>query len=103
MLISLANMREPIMIRHFIVIASLAVALTPARADRAAGDACAASLSAPSQQIYHCTLAAKPTPDTAKQIVTAQTEKLMQEGKLSMFSARSAAQAAGKCLQLVMR
>lgn len=90
------------MIRSFVVIASLALAVAPAYADRAAGDACAASLSAESQQIYRGTLAAKPTPETAKQIVTAQTEKLMHDGKLTMFSARSAAQAAGKCLQLVM-
>ncbi len=50
------------MIRVCVVAASMALALTPAYADRAAGDACAASLSAESQQIYHGTLAAKPTP-----------------------------------------
>ncbi len=33
----------------------------------------------------------------------AQTEKLVQEGKLTIFSARPAAEAAGKCLQLVTR
>lgn len=91
------------MIRLCIVTAAMALALTPAHADRAAGDACAASLSAEAQQIYHGTLAAKPTPETARQLVTAQTEKLVQEGKLTIFSARPAAEAAGKCLQLVAR
>ncbi|MBX9758501.1 MAG: hypothetical protein K2Y29_06955 [Beijerinckiaceae bacterium] len=81
---------------------ALVAVLTPvaASANRAEGDACAAGLSAESQTIYRGTLASNPTPQTARDIVKAQTEKLISEGKLSMFNARSAAQAAGKCLEL---
>ena len=73
----------------------------PAFADRGAGDACAAGLSAPSQQIYQRTLANKPTPDTARGIVTSQTKKLVAEGQLRLSEARTAAQEAGKCLALI--
>ncbi len=73
----------------------------PAFADRGAGDACAAGLSAPSQQIYQRTLANKPTPETARGIVAAQTKQLIAEGQLRLFEARAAAQQAGKCLALI--
>jgi hypothetical protein len=72
-----------------------------AQASRAEGDACAAGLPEASRQIYHGTLAGNPTPATARSIVVAQTEKLMQEGRLGMLEARSAAEAAGRCLAMI--
>ena len=89
--------------KPFVAALVLAFASLPAHADRAAGDACAAGLSPESQQIYHGTLANKPTPQNGRQLVVAQTEKLIQDGKLTMFNARAAAQAAGKCLELAAR
>ncbi|MFN3891501.1 MAG: hypothetical protein ACK4MV_13965 [Beijerinckiaceae bacterium] len=91
------------MIKRALWLSLLVLAPGVAHADRAAADACAASLSPESQQIYRGTLASKPTPATARQIVTAQTEKLIQEGKLTLFNARAAAEAAGRCLELASR
>jgi hypothetical protein len=70
-------------------------------ADRKAGDACAAGLSPASRDIYLTTIAKNPTPSEARSVVIAEAEKLIAQGKLSMFGARSAGEAAGKCLQLI--
>ncbi len=86
---------------RLLMIGLILCAPVPAVADRGAGDACAAGLSAASQQIYQRTLANKPTPETARGIVTAQTKQLIAEGQLRVFEARSAAQQAGKCLALI--
>jgi hypothetical protein len=79
------------------------VAFSPfsALADRAAGDTCAGGLAATSQEIYQRTMAEKPTPETVRDIVAAKTKELVAEGKLGMFTARSAAQDAGKCIALI--
>ena len=78
------------------------VALSPfsALADRAAGDACAAGLAPTSQEIYQRTMAETPTPETIRDIVAAKTKEMVAEGKLGLFSAKSAAQDAGKCMAL---
>jgi hypothetical protein len=80
-----------------------AATTTAALADRKAGDSCAAGLSVPSRDIYSKTLASNPTPATARSIVVAETERLISAGKLTMIEARGAAEAAGKCLELVAR
>ena len=61
-----------------------------ARADRAAGDACAAGLPSHSQQIYSATVALKPTPEAARSVVVAETKKMIRAGALSPLKARSA-------------
>jgi hypothetical protein len=91
------------LLRVSVASAILAVTTTAAMADRKAGDACAAGLSAPSRDIYSSTLASNPTPATGRSIVVAETEKLIAAGKLPMSQARAAAEAAGKCLELVAK
>jgi hypothetical protein len=87
-----------------IVIIALSCALpTTASADRAAGDACAASLPPPSQQIYSATVANKPSPEAARGVVVAETKRMVKAGMLSPLKARSAAEAAGRCLALITR
>jgi hypothetical protein len=75
----------------------------PAMADRAAGDACAAALSPQSQQIYAATVSSKPTPDAARGVVVEETKKMIRAGALSPLKARSAAEAAGRCLALITK
>jgi hypothetical protein len=86
-----------------VLLASLPLILvaTAAMADRKAADSCAAGLPPVSKQIYDGTMASGPTPATGRSIVKSQTEKLVAQGKLSMMQARPAAEAAGKCLELL--
>lgn len=81
----------------------LVCAPLPALADRAAGDACAAGLSPQSQQIYSATVSSKPTPDAARSVVVEETKKMIRAGALSPLKARSAAEAAGRCLALITK
>jgi hypothetical protein len=74
-----------------------------ALADRKAADDCAAALPAESQAIYADSIVQNPTQETGRAIVTAVTEKLVSEGKLGMLKARPAAEAAGRCLELLRR
>jgi hypothetical protein len=74
-----------------------------ARADRAAGDACAAALPPPSQQIYSATVAVKPEPDAARKVVVTETKRMIRAGALSPLKARTAAEAAGRCLALITK
>lgn len=74
-----------------------------ALADRKAGDACAAGLSAPSKDIYAKTVASNATPSSARAVVVAETERLISEGKLPALQARAAAEAAGACLELIVK
>jgi hypothetical protein len=90
----------------FVPVAALALAsllATPASADRAAGDACAAGLPPPSQQIYLATVASKPAPEAARGVVVAETKRMVRAGVLSPLKARSAAEAAGRCLALITK
>lgn len=71
----------------------------PAMAGQQEADKCAASLSAPAQQIYksaapHVT----PTSDL-RDVVTQQTRSLVMSGQISRADARANAQSAGMCLQ----
>ncbi len=75
----------------------------PSRADRAAGDACAAGLPPHSQQIYSATVAVKPSPEAARSVVVAETKKMIRAGALSPLKARSAAEAAGRCLAMITK
>lgn len=86
-----------------IAIALFSALPSPALADRAAGDACAAGLPPPSQQIYSATVASKPAPEAARSIVVAETKRMVRAGVLSPLKARSAAEAAGRCLALITK
>ncbi|MFT0862527.1 hypothetical protein [Ancylobacter sp. G4_0304] len=70
-----------------------------AHADKAAGDACAASLSADGKAIYAAALPSLGSADL-RTVVTNTTKSLVEGGKVAMGSARSNAQAAGKCLEV---
>lgn len=89
--------------RSIAMITAVVFAPIPALADRAAGDACAAELSPQSQQIYSATVSSKPTPDAARGVVVEQTKKMVRAGALSPLRARSAAEAAGRCLALITK
>lgn len=87
-----------------IVFMALSIALpSAAMADRAAGDACAAGLPPPSQQIYSATVASKPALGAARGIVVAETKRMIRAGALSPLKARSVAEAAGRCLALITK
>lgn len=70
-----------------------------AHADKSSADACRATLSPTGQEIYDATVAADPTPQTARGIVTKEVEKLISAGKVSMAEGRKDGQAAGECLK----
>jgi hypothetical protein len=70
-------------------------------ADRKAADTCAATLAPISKEIYERTIANNPTPDTGRDIVVAETKKLIAEGKVTVGEARPHAEAAGECLMLL--
>ena len=89
--------------RHIACAAFICAFPCTAMADRAAGDACAAGLPPHSQQIYTATVASKPAPAAARSIVVAETKRLVRAGALSPLKARSAAEAAGRCLALITR
>ncbi|MCJ8141518.1 hypothetical protein MKI84_01145 [Ancylobacter sp. A5.8] len=69
-----------------------------AHADKAAGDACAAGLNADGKAIYAAALPSLGSADL-RTVVTNTTKSLVEGGKVAMGSARSNAQAAGKCLE----
>ncbi len=87
--------------RTILALALILLAPASALADQNAADACATGLSAAPKQIYEGTLAENPTAATARDIVVAQTKKLVSAGKLSMGDARSAGQAAGNCVKML--
>jgi hypothetical protein len=87
----------------FIMLTLVVSLAQPARADRAAGDACAATLPIQSQQIYSATVAVKPSPEAARSVVVAETKKMVRAGALSPLKARSAAEAAGRCLAMITK
>jgi hypothetical protein len=89
-------MRKPLA-----VLALAALIPSAAWADRKAADSCAAGLPPISRQIYDSTMAARPTKETGRAIVKAQTQKLIAAGQLTMVQARPAAEAAGQCLELL--
>jgi hypothetical protein len=89
--------------RPIVAMALLCALPSSALATRAAGDACAAGLSPPSQQIYSATVASKPAPAAARSIVVAETKRMIRAGALSPIKARSAAEAAGRCLALIAK
>jgi len=70
-----------------------------ARADKAAGDACAAKLNADGKAVYAAVVAAKPTTETLRTVVEHEARGLVMGGKISRGSARENATAAGECVR----
>ncbi|RTL97386.1 hypothetical protein [Ancylobacter rudongensis] len=69
-----------------------------ARADQAAGNACAASLNADGKAIYSAVMAAGDSGDL-RTIVTDTTKSLAMSGQIDRGNARANAQAAAQCLE----
>jgi hypothetical protein len=87
------NMRFPILAMGLLVISS------PAFADRKAADACAAALPANSAAIYSAAVGQVGPGVDNKAIVKGIAQDMIAAGKLTMMTARGAAQAAGDCLK----
>jgi NADH dehydrogenase FAD-containing subunit len=81
----------------------IAIALTglaaSAWADVAAGDACAANLTADGKQIYAAVVAANPTLQNLRETVEEQARSLVFAGKIARAEGRDNAFAAGECVR----
>jgi NADH dehydrogenase FAD-containing subunit len=71
----------------------------PAWADAAAGDACAANLTADGKQIYAAVVAANPTLQNLRETVEEQARSLVFAGKIARAEGRDNAFAAGECVR----
>jgi hypothetical protein len=89
--------------RIVVVAITLTMMPTVSLPDRKAGGECASKLSAASRAIYEATAASHTTPGHARAIVISYTEKLVSEGQLSGLEARPAGEAAGHCLELILK
>jgi uncharacterized protein YcfJ len=87
------------MLRTTMIAAAMVGMAATARADMAAGDACAANLTADGKTIYAAVVAANPTLDTLRSTVESQARSLVMDGKVAMGSGRDNAQAAGECVR----
>ena len=81
-----------------IALALVSVA-TMARADAAAGDACAANLTADGKLVYAAVVAANPTLETLRSKVEEQGRSLVMGGKIARGEAHDNATAAGECVR----
>jgi hypothetical protein len=87
----------------FIAIAALAISRPlPAFADAAGADACAKTLSPPAKMIYQATAPDIRQGVELKAVVTAQTRKLVMDGKIERSIARPSAVAAAACLKTLL-
>jgi hypothetical protein len=80
--------------------AAIIVGSAGARADKAAGDACAAKLNADGKAVYAAVVAANPTTGTLRSVVEHEARELAMGGKISRGSARENATEAGECAKL---
>lgn len=81
-------------------LAVLAALATPALADTAAANRCAAKLPEDARAIYNASAPLLVKGADGRAIVTEQTRKLVLSGKVSHLSANTAAMAAADCLVL---
>jgi hypothetical protein len=87
------------MFKFVVATASLAIAFAAtARADGAAGNACAAKLTPDGQAIYAATMAAKPTMQNQRDVLEKETRGLAMNNKIARGSARDNAKAAEACI-----
>jgi len=77
---------------------SLLLVAPAARADRAAADRCAASLSPSSKALYSASLAEVLGGESPKDALTGNARAMVMNGTLSRANARPAAEAAAPCL-----
>jgi len=81
------------------LVLGLSLVASPALADRKAADSCAAGLSADSSAIYNASVGRVGPGKDNRAIVSSITQEMVSAGKLSILSARGAAEAAGQCLK----
>ncbi len=74
-----------------------------AEAARQEADSCAKGLSSNSRMIYGAAVDKVGPGVDNRQVVRDLTQQFVQDGKLTHLSARPAAEAAGKCLALLMK
>ena len=72
---------------------------TMARSDAAAGDACAANLTADGKLVYAAVVAANPTLQNLRDTVEHQARELVFAGKIARAEGRDNAVAAGECVR----
>ena len=81
------------------ITAALVSMATMARADAAAGDACAANLTADGKLVYAAVVAANPTLQNLRETVEEQARSLVFAGKIARAEGRDNAVAAGECVR----
>lgn len=87
------------MFKLVVAAVSLTIVFTAsARADGAAGNACAAKLTPDGQAIYAATMAAKPTMQNQRDTLEKETKSLAMGNKIARGSARDNARAAEACI-----
>jgi hypothetical protein len=72
---------------------------TLARADAAAGDACAANLTPDGKQIYAAVITTNPTLQNLRETIEEQARSLVFAGKITRSTGRENATAAGECVR----
>ncbi len=87
------------MVKTLMIAAALASVAAMAHADAAAGDACAANLTADGKQIYAAVVAANPTLPNLRETVEEQARGLVFAGKIARAEGRDNALAAGECVR----
>ena len=87
------------MFKTTMIAAVLVSVATMARADAAAGDACAANLTADGKQIYAAVVAANPTLQNLRETIEEQARSLVFAGKVARSTGRENATAAGECVR----
>jgi hypothetical protein len=70
------------------------------RADKPAGDACAAKLNPDGKAVYAAVVAAGPTTETLRSVVEHEARELAMGGKIARGEARENATTAGECAKL---
>jgi|tagenome__1003787_1003787.scaffolds.fasta_scaffold16964889_2 hypothetical protein len=90
---------------HNIVLLAAILATFPlsALADEASMQACAKSLSPAARMIYEASAASLPPSSALRDVVAAQTRKLVMAGRIERAAARPAAEAAGNCLKMAQQ
>lgn len=89
-----------------LVVAAMSVTIAftaAARADTAAGNACAQNLTPDGQAIYTTTMAAKPTAQNQRDVLEKETKSLAFNNKIARGSARDNAIAAEACIKAALQ
>ncbi|MEJ8571046.1 hypothetical protein [Microbaculum marinum] len=88
------------MLRLFLT-ATVLLTATAAYAGQQEADSCAAGLSAESKTIYDATAPQVSASTDLRSVLTDTTKSLAMSGKVSRASAKSSAEAAAKCLEML--